>query len=119
MRVFPQFAGPMYAWPRVATLPHAEEVLTGLHADWLLAVATNASDSEEGEIWMALERVRLNQLMDKVYCYRAIGHKKPHPAFFKHILRDLKLSRDSILMVGDDLEVDIIGAQNRASRRSG
>jgi putative hydrolase of the HAD superfamily len=81
----------MVTWPRVETLPHVEDTLIQLRADWRMALATNAAASEEGEIWQALARVGLDRLLDRVYCYRTIGHKKPSREFFDYILCDLKL----------------------------
>ena len=112
MRVFPEFDGPMVTWPQVEAMPHAEQVLAELRARSILAVATNAADSEEAEIRAALERVGLEMLLDKVYCYRKIGHKKPSKEFFDYILADLGLESSQAIMVGDDFEADVVGANN-------
>lgn len=112
MRVFPEFDGPMVTWPKVEAMPHAEQVLAELRTRSILAVATNAADSEEAEIRAALERVGLNKLLDKVYCYRKIGHKKPSKEFFEYILADLGIKESQAIMVGDDFEADVIGANN-------
>jgi putative hydrolase of the HAD superfamily len=110
MRVFPEFDAPMYTWPQVQAVDHAGDVLAGLRSQWMLALATNASASEEKDIWAALERVGLKKLLDKVYCYKMIGHKKPSREFFDYILRDLSVDRSQVVMVGDDFEADVIGA---------
>jgi len=110
MRDFPEFSGPMIEWPRVEPVEHASDALAGLHKTWMLALATNAVDSNEEEIWAALARVELNRFFDRVYCFRKIGHKKPSPEFFGYILNDLGLDRSSVFMVGDDFDTDVIGA---------
>jgi putative hydrolase of the HAD superfamily len=102
----------MAAWPQVEAMPYAEEVLSELHTRTMLAVATNAADSDEVEIRAALGRVGLNKLLDKVYCYRKIGHKKPSKEFFGYILSDLGLEPSQAIMVGDDFEADVVGANN-------
>jgi putative hydrolase of the HAD superfamily len=112
MRVFPEFDGPMAAWPRVEAMPHAGQVLTELHFRYVLAVATNAADSEEAEIRAALEQVDLDKLLDKVYCYRKIGYKKPSKEFFEYILSELEIEQSQAIMVGDDFEADVLGANN-------
>jgi putative hydrolase of the HAD superfamily len=117
MRVLPDCDGPMVAWPRVEALPYVGDTLTQLRADWLMGLATNAAASEEDEIWQALARVGLDRLLDKVYCYRTIGHKKPGREFFDYILHDLKLDRESVFLVGDDFEADVMGA-NRCGIRA-
>jgi putative hydrolase of the HAD superfamily len=104
------YSGPMAGWPRVQVIPHAVEVLTGLRRHWLLALATNAADSDETDIRAALRRVGLDQLLDKVYGFRAIGHRKPSREFYTHIADDLKLDGSRLVMVGDDFEADVLGA---------
>jgi putative hydrolase of the HAD superfamily len=110
MRVFPEYDGPMVAWPKVEAMPHAEEVLSELHSRSLLAVATNAADSDEAEIRAALERVGLAKHIDRIYCYRRLGHKKPSKEYFSAILADLGLEPDCAIMVGDDFDADVMGA---------
>jgi putative hydrolase of the HAD superfamily len=110
MRDFKEFSGPMKDWPRLEALPGAAAVLAALHPDWILALATNAADSDEVDIRLALRRVDLERWLDKIYCFQKIGHKKPSQAFFQYILDDLQLTPHSILMVGDNYEADVLGA---------
>jgi FMN phosphatase YigB (HAD superfamily) len=110
MRDFKEFSGPMKDWPFLEAIPGAAEMLAILRPDWNLALATNAMDSDETDIRTALQRVGLNHLLDKVYCFKKIGYKKPSPAFYQYILADLKLTSRSICMVGDNYEVDVLGA---------
>ena len=110
MRDFKEFNGPMKDWPRVEAVSGAAEMLAALRPDWTLALATNANDSVEVDIWSALQRVNLHKLLDKVYCFKKIGYKKPSMEFFQYILDDLKLTPRSIVMVGDNYETDVLGA---------
>ena len=110
MKDLPDFTGPMVGWPRVERIEGALEVLAELHKTWVLALATNAVNSSEEQIWAALRRVRLDCFLDKVYCFRKIGHKKPSSEFFAYVLNDLGVDRSSVFMVGDDFESDILGA---------
>jgi HAD superfamily hydrolase (TIGR01509 family) len=110
MRDDPNAFGPMFTWDHVEVMPHALQVLTSLRSEWLIALATNALDSDETDIRKALQRVDLDSLFDKVYCFRQIGHKKPSSEFFKFILNDLKLNSSQIVMIGDKFENDILGA---------
>ncbi len=116
MRVFPEFDGPMAGWPQVEAVPFASEILAELHLRYVLALATNAADSEESEIRAALDRVDLNKLLGKVYCYRTIGHKKPSKEFFEYILADLGVGPSQAIMIGDDFDADVVGANNRGIR---
>jgi len=110
MRDFPDFSGPMVEWPRVEVVKYVPEVLEELSKSWILALATNAINSNEEQIWGALRRVRLNPFLCKVYCFRKIGHKKPSSEFFAYILDDLHLPASRVFMVGDDFESDVLGA---------
>ena len=110
MRDLTEFSGPMKDWPRVEAVPGAAQVLAALHDDWLLALATNATDSDEQDIRLALQRVDLDHWLDKIYCYKKMGCRKPSPEFFEYILEDLGKTPDQAIMVGDYYEVDVLGA---------
>ena len=117
MRDFKEYSGPMKDWPRLEALPGAGESLAALRADWVLALATNAADSDEPAICSALRRVDLDRYLDKIYCFKKIGCRKPSPAFFSFILDDLGFPPNQAVMVGDDYEVDVLGA-NRCGLRA-
>ena len=110
MKDLPGFTGLMAGWPRVERIEGAPEVLAELHKTWILALATNAVNSSEEQIWAALRRVSLDCFLDKVYCFRTSGQKKPSSEFFAYVLNDLCLEPSSVFMVGDDFESDILGA---------
>ncbi len=105
-----EYSGPMARWPRVQAVPHVVEVLTELHPQWQTALATNAVDSDPAEIRAALDRVGLDALLDRVYAFRAVGHRKPSRKFYEHIADDLHLDGARLVMVGDDFEADVLGA---------
>lgn len=117
MRVFPEFEGPMSKWPRVEAIPHAKEALAGLRPGPIIGLATNAIESTEAEIREALARVHLDEFVDRVFCYRRIGHKKPSALFFGSILTLLGLEPSRVALVGDDFEQDVLGA-NRSGIRA-
>ena len=117
MRDFKEVSGPMKDWPRVESIPGAAELLATLHPDWILAIATNADVSEEADIRAALQRAGLDQFLDKVYCFKKIGYKKPSSEFFQYVQEDLQLAPQSIFMVGDNYEADVLGA-NRFNIRA-
>lgn len=110
MRVYPQYLGPMFSWPEVAAMPHALETLSIIHPAFMLCLATNAADSTESDIRLALARVKLDTYLSRIYCYRKIGYKKPHPEFFNVILEDLALTPSQVVMIGDDFNADVLGA---------
>ena len=117
MRDFPEFSGPMVTWPRVEAMPYVAEGLAQLHPHWLLALATNAAASGENDIFKALQRAGLDVFIDKIYCQRSIGHKKPALEYYDYVLGDLGLGREKVVMIGDDYAIDIAGA-NRSGIRA-
>jgi len=110
MRDLPGVYGPMHTWPRVEALPGVREALLALRPSFGLALATNAAESSESEIRLALERVELSALFDRVFCAGELGERKPDAAFFRAILGALGLPPASAFMVGDDFEIDVLGA---------
>jgi FMN phosphatase YigB (HAD superfamily) len=117
MRVFPEYEGPMLTWPRVEAVEGITEALAVLRPDWTIALATNAADSEEEEIWSALARAGLDRMIDRVYCFRGVGYLKSAPEYFEQVLADLEIEPDSVVMAGDDFEADIVSA-NRSNIRA-
>ena len=110
MRDFKEFSGPMKDWPHLEVIPEAAETLAALHASWTLAIATSADVSDEADIREALQRVDLAQWLDKIYCFKNTGYKKPALEFYRYILNDLKLTPRSVFMVGDHYAADVLGA---------
>src|SRR5262245_2537944 len=109
MRELPGVPGAMHTWPRVEALPGVREALLALRPCLGFALATNAAESSEAEIRLALERVELSALFDRVFSAGELGERKPDPAFFRAILEALELPPASAFMIGDDFETDVLG----------
>jgi putative hydrolase of the HAD superfamily len=60
----------------------------------------------------ALHRFNLHQYFKTIIVSDDIGWRKPHPQIFKHFLKEMNVAADKVLFIGDDLECDVIGAQN-------
>jgi len=108
---FPDANGPMYLWETVAAVPGARQTLAALHRMAGCHLATNALDSPEEDIVKALERVGLAEYLDAVFCYDNLGCRKPSLEFYRGIIRKIGADPGEIVMVGDSLATDIIGAQ--------
>jgi len=113
MRNIPSYSGAMHTWPTVEELPGVRAALAHLHPSFTVALATNAEDSDEIDIRMALKRCGLAGFFDLVFCYRQVGHRKPEPAFYRAVLTTLKLSASDVFMVGDTLEDDVLAANSQ------
>jgi putative hydrolase of the HAD superfamily len=104
--------GRMCDWETVQAEQGIREVLHILSPHFLIALATNAQDSDPENIREALRRVDLEKYFEKIYCFQNIGHLKPAKAFFTAIINDLNILVDDIIMVGDDFEKDVLGANS-------
>jgi FMN phosphatase YigB (HAD superfamily) len=58
-----------------------------------------------------LARVGIRQFFDEILISGQLGVRKPHPSMFAELTRRLKLAPGDIVFVGDELQTDIIGAQ--------
>lgn len=100
--------GPMCDWPHVQAVTGVEAVLTQLRPRWRFALATNARDSAEGQIWRALARVGLDRYFGRVFCYRGLGLRKQDRRFWLTVLEHLELAPEEVVMVGDDFAGDVL-----------
>ncbi len=105
---------PMALWPEVRALDGAVAVLSRLSRRHGIAVATNASVSDRTMIERALAPAALGTWVSEVFCYRELGVKKAEAAFWDAVVARLGVTRDEILMIGDDLTHDVL-----APRRHG
>jgi len=107
----PEFSGPMCDWPVLKATAGAVDTLAQLSIDNTCCLATNARDSNELQIRSALKRVGLAHYIAHIFCYKTTGFMKPEHAYFTAIKQRLGCSAEALIMVGDDLEKDILGAQ--------
>ncbi|MDA0929662.1 MAG: HAD hydrolase-like protein, partial [Proteobacteria bacterium] len=74
-------------------------------------IATNAADSTEEEIRMALQRGGIDSFISEIFCLRSLGFEKSSDDYFPAILSALNCGEEAVLMVGDSWEKDILTAQ--------
>ncbi|XAG74480.1 HAD hydrolase-like protein [bacterium 19MO04SH03] len=109
---FPDQKGKMCDWDEVQAVNGAHEILENLSREHLIYVATNAVDSSENDIKLAFERVGLAQFLAGYFCKANLGLGKGSPEFFHKVAQELSVSHDSLIMVGDSLDNDILRAIN-------
>ena len=110
MKCPPDAVGPMCAWPVIEVFPGVEAALRRLHPGMIVALATNAADSDEADIRKALARGGLDDLVDTVFCFRKLACRKPSPAFYEAVLDGLGLDASRVFMVGDSFDGDVLAA---------
>jgi len=101
----------MNTWHKVEAMPNAEKMLRELSQLTDCYLATNAKDSDKKDIIKTLKRVNLHKYFKDIFCCREIGFSKPSKDYFDAIIDKLMVKKENIVMVGDNLESDIYGAQ--------
>jgi putative hydrolase of the HAD superfamily len=62
--------------------------------------------------FIKLEEARLRPFFDLVLCSEEVGYNKPSRFIFEHALKVTGAVATESVMIGDDYEVDIVGARN-------
>jgi putative hydrolase of the HAD superfamily len=90
--------------------PGLHETLAGLGAAGLrLGLISNAADN--GNVQRLIDAQDLRRYFDPIVVSAAVGLRKPNPAIFALVLNNWGLPPAQVLMVGDTLGADILGAQ--------
>jgi putative hydrolase of the HAD superfamily len=76
----------------------------------MLGIISNAGDAEN--VHRLIDKVGIRDYFDPIIISAAIGIRKPDPRPFEMVLEQWQVTPDSIVMIGDRLEADILGAQN-------
>lgn len=91
------------------------KVLDELKGSYRLLLLTNGSpDLQKTKLALT---PKLAPYFEQIVISGDFGRGKPDPGIFKHALSLLSLTHDEVIMVGDNLMTDILGA-NRAGIRS-
>jgi putative hydrolase of the HAD superfamily len=91
------------------------KTLDALKEDYQLLLLTNGSpDLQKTKLAITQELI---PYFDKVVISGDFGRGKPDPTIFAHALSLMSLKKDEVIMVGDNLMTDILGA-NRAGIKS-
>ncbi len=88
--------------------PHAHETLDYLQKKYKLYVITNGFNEVQ---FTKLRNSNLDKYFEKVFTSEDAGAQKPNPVIFEHALAKVNADKDQSLMIGDDLQVDILGAK--------
>lgn len=75
-----------------------------------LGLVTNTGDDEH--VQTMVDRMGLRRWLEVVVTSAACGCRKPHPRIFQAALEALQVPPERVVMVGDMLGADILGARN-------
>lgn len=93
---------------KTALFPGAIEVLTKLKSKYIMHIITNGFEEIQT---VKLNRSGLSPFFKEIITSEQAGSKKPHPAIFEYSLKQANAKVTESLMVGDNQQVDIVGAQ--------
>lgn len=89
-------------------MPHAREVLEYLKPRYRLYILSNGFAELQAR---KMQSAGIGHYFDGVVLSEDIGVNKPHRAIFEHALEVAGVTASRALMIGDNYEVDIKGAQ--------
>jgi putative hydrolase of the HAD superfamily len=103
----PNQTGPMCDWPKVQIVDGAKACLQRLSQHAQCHLATNAEDSTESQIRLALKRAGLSEHINHIFCRENLGVGKTDVSYYQKITDKLNVNPDQLTMVGDSLERDV------------
>lgn len=89
--------------------PHAHETLDYLQAKYKLHIITNGFEEAQ---YIKLDSADLSKYFDEIIISEQTGFKKPDVNIFYHAAEKATATAEECLMIGDGLEVDVVGARN-------
>nr|WP_299000076.1 YjjG family noncanonical pyrimidine nucleotidase [uncultured Allomuricauda sp.] len=89
-------------------IPYAMQTLNYLAPKYNLHIITNGFKETQRS---KMKNSNIDHFFDKIIDSETAGVKKPHPQIFETALEHAKTSAKQSLMIGDNLEADILGAQ--------
>lgn len=92
-------------------MPDVYDVLDRLQRDgYRLGLISNAGD--EDDVQHLIDQAKLRPYLDPILISASLGLRKPNPAIFERVLQAWRLPPGQVVMVGDTLAADVLGAQN-------
>ncbi|MBL7892386.1 MAG: YjjG family noncanonical pyrimidine nucleotidase [Bacteroidia bacterium] len=88
--------------------PFTHEILNYLGTRYSLHIITNGFEDAQ---YSKLKASKIESHFKQVITPEQAGHKKPSPLIFEYALKQVKAMASDCIMIGDDLEVDILGAR--------
>ena len=89
--------------------PFAHETLEYLSEKYKLYIITNGFNEVQ---FTKLKNSDLDKYFIKVFTSEDAGAQKPNPVIFKHALTNVNACISESIMIGDDLQVDVLGAKS-------
>ncbi|MEJ2549986.1 MAG: HAD family hydrolase [Anaerolineales bacterium] len=85
-------------------------VLDEIHeADYRLGMISNAGNA--ANVQRLIDKAGIRKYFDPVLISSEVGLRKPHRLLFETVLRRWQLPAEQVVMIGDMLKADVLGAQ--------
>lgn len=98
-----------YFLKKNGVLPYTYDVLDYLKSKYRLAILSNGT--KESQI-VKMENCDFNKYFEQMILSDDVGYRKPEAAIFQLAAEMMKVSLEDTIMIGDDLNADILGANN-------
>jgi putative hydrolase of the HAD superfamily len=89
-------------------VPHTIETLDYLFERYHLHIITNGFLRTQE---IKLKNCRLDKYFRSMTTSETVGHNKPRPEIFHYALSSVHARKQESIMIGDDLDVDVLGAR--------
>jgi putative hydrolase of the HAD superfamily len=99
---------------RCRLIPGTMDMLETLKDTYRLGLLSNFTHPPA--VREIIDSLGLAPRFDVVLISGELGYRKPHPLVFQQLMRELDVSKEQILYVGDDPEPDITGARQAGIR---
>ncbi len=93
---------------KTSLLPHSKRILGYLVPRYRLHIITNGFRSTQE---VKMRNCGLDRYFTSLTTSEEVGYNKPRPEIFHHALTTVNARKSESIMVGDDLQVDILGAR--------
>ena len=92
-------------------VPYTYEVLEHLKPNYQLHIISNGFDDVQHS---KLKASKIHDYFDIIITSDSSGHRKPQKGIFEFAMKHAGASTTDAIMIGDNIDTDIIGAQNAA-----
>lgn len=92
-----------------SVIPFTHEILDYLKPNYQLHIISNGFDDIQHT---KLKSSNIYQYFDKIVTSDSSGHRKPQKGIFEFAMNEAGATRENAIMIGDNIDTDIIGAQN-------
>jgi len=90
-------------------IPFAHEILEYLQPNYQLHIITNGFNEVQ---FIKLDNSDLRKYFTRIITSEEVGFLKPNPEVFKYALKATGAKHPESLMIGDDINIDVLGAKH-------